>query len=424
MNFLAVCALILSIGFVGCSKDGDEEGLTPPPSISGKGSLVVSFKSNDLKTKAISQTATTKEKDLKAVHVFIYKSNGTLERVVKFDRADFTNSVNPDLYTLRSENKIEGLEVGEKKVSLGINLPETLVSEIQSAASAGMTSAYERTVAELSHEINGYVMFSNSKPANVVVENTATTGPFSVDRVVAKASVKTKPGISMNVAGGKIESILYDIQNINNEFYPIAPSTFNKATINQSIPTTFKLVEAMPVSDEDDLNHSYMTEYIPSLPLADDSYPTYVRIRCAFVPTQYIIDETGTISNNAYAGKEFWTLPLKDGTVAYFISETVAKNYFDNNTALLNNPEGKSYNALVSVYADGNVDYGVFLHKTANKFDVVRNSYYIITITGINGLGEPSTTPQINPKEKGSLVSFELEINDWEGVESDDEQIS
>jgi len=418
MNFLAVCALILSIGFVGCSKDGDEEGIKPP-SASEKGSLVVSFQSNDLKTRAVDQIATEKEMDLNTVHVFIYKSNGTLERVVKFGKTDFDRTEETNYYTLKSENKIEGLEVGEKKVSLGVNLPETLVTEIQSAASAGMTSAYERAVADLSDTNNGYVMFSNVKTPTVVVENTATTGTFNVDRVLAKTSVKTKSGISVEVAGGKIGEITYAVQNINKVFYPLAPSEFDKTTIDPVMPKNFKNVLNIPTEDD----HSYMTEYKPSLPLVADSYPTYVRIRCAFVPTQYIIDETGTISKDEYTGKKFWTLPLKDGTVAYFVSENIAKAYFDKNPTLINE-SGKGYDALVSEYADGNVDYGVFLHKTTNKFDVVRNSYYMITITGINGLGEPSTTPQIDPKEKGSLVSFELEINDWEDIKSEDEQLS
>lgn len=420
LKFLAVASVLaLSLGFTGCSNDdADPIG----PSVPETGSLMISFKASELATKAVNKTATETEKSLKTVHAFVYKQSGALEKVAAFSASDFTPS--GDSYTLKSGNEIEGLEVGTKTVALGVNLPEGIVTKIQSAASAGMTTAYDATVAELSNETKGYVMFSNTKTTSIVSGGTTVSDPFSVDRVVAKTSVKTKENISMEVAGGKITGITYAVQNINTQFYPVAPSTFNKAAINPALPTAFKPVENVPSGDVDDTNHSYMTEYKPTLPLVADSYPTYVRIRCAFVPTQYIIDDAGTTSNAEYTGGEFWTLPLKDGTVAYFVAESIAQQYFAANSSLINNPEGKEYDELVGVYADGNVDYGVFLHKTANKFDVVRNNYYIITITGINGLGEPSETPQIDPKEKGSLVSFDLIINDWEGVESDDEQIS
>lgn len=420
MNLLALCLLILSIGFVGCSSDDDDVTV---PKGAEKGSLMISFKRSELMTKAVDKNASLEEQKLDKVHVFIYRENGTLERVVKLADTDFTDKGNGS-YTLKEASKIEGLEVGAKSVTLGVNLPDDLVTEIQSAASAGMTSAYERTVDELTSNTDGFVMFSNSKPVTIIADDTASpTGAFGVDRVVAKVSVKSKSGLSMNVAGGKISDITYDVQNINKVIYPLAPSVYKAETINQNIPGGFKEVETMPAGNEFDTKQTYMTEYKPTLPFAQGTYPTYVRIRCAFVPTQYIIDAAGTTSNTAYAGKEFWTLPLKDGTVAYFIEKAIAQSYFTANTALVNESE-KGFDALVSEYLDGNVDYGVFLHKTANKFDVVRNSYYIITISGINGLGEPSTTPQIDPKEKGSLVSFDLTINNWEEVESDDEQIS
>gem|GEM_PF-6935611 len=420
MSFLALCLLILSIGFVGCSSDDD--AVTVPKGAE-KGDLMISFKRSELMTRAIDKNASPEEQKLYNVHVFVYRADGTLERVVKLADTDFIDNQDGS-YTLKETSKIEGLEAGAKNVTLGVNLPDDLVTEIQSSASAGMTSAYERTVDKLTSDTEGFVMFSNSKPVTIIADDTARpAGSFGVDRVVAKVSVKSKSGLSMNVAGGKISDITYDVQNINKVIYPVAPLVFKKETINQSIPESFKEVVAMPEGNVLDTKHTYMTEYKPVLPFAEGTYPTYVRIRCAFVPTQYIIDPAGTTSNAAYTGKKFWTLPLKDGTVAYFIDDEIAQDYFTANTELINDSE-KGFAMLVSEYLDGNVDYGVFLHKTANKFDVVRNSYYIITISGINGLGEPSTTPQIDPKEKGSLVSFDLTINNWEEVESDDEQIS
>lgn len=423
-KFLAVCALALTIGFTACSND--EEGPVVPTAPE-TGSLMIAFKASELSTKALDKTATLAEKELKTVHAFIYKSNKTLEKVAVFTVSDFTKD--GDSYKLNAGNEIEGLEAGAKEVALGVNLPATLVNQIQSAASIGMSSAYEMAVEDLSDEANGYVMFSTVKSANITAGATSTiSDPFGVDRVVAKASVKTKPGISMRVAGGRINGITYSVQNINTVIYPIAPSAFDKKEIDPSAPVNFKAVDPMPGGDdpvEDEL-HTYMTEYKPVLPLTDDSYPTYVRIRCAFIPTQYVTDADGTVSESESPGGDFWTLPLKSGAVAYFIDRGIAEDYFDNadNSGLIFNPEAKGFDDLVLEYEDGNVDYGVFLHKTANNFDVVRNNYYIITITGINGLGEPGDTSQIDPKEKGSLVSFELTINDWEGVESDDEQIS
>jgi len=424
MKFLTVSILALSLGFTGCSNDGEDPIV---PSVPETGSLMISFKASELSTRSVSKNATEAEKTLKKVHAFIYKSNGTLEKVAEFASTDFDQD--NDSYKLKDGNKIDGLEAGNKTVLLGINLPDTLATKIQSAASAGKTSSYSAEVDHLTDVANGYVMFSDVKTAMVEAGTTSSpSGTFYVDRIVAKTSVKKKSGVSMSVAGGTITSINYDVQNINKVIYPVAPSEYDKTTIDHEIPESFKEVENMPDADNTpDLLPTYMTEYKPVLSLTDDSYPTYVRIRCAFSPSKHIVDANGTVVENGYTtGSTFWALPLADGTVAYFIDELIAKAYFGNaaNSSLIANFDPDGYDDLVADYPGGNVDYGVFLHKTANTFDVVRNSYYIITITGINGLGESSETPQIDPKGKGSLVSFELTINEWEGVESDDEQIS
>ncbi|MDF9829764.1 Mfa1 family fimbria major subunit [Parabacteroides sp. PF5-6] len=424
LKSLTVCALMLAMGLTACSHDKDELIVPPAPET---GSLSIAFRANELTTRALDKTATSLEKELKTVHAFIYKANKTLEKVAVFSVDDFTKS--GDSYALKTGHEIEGLEGGAKEVALGINLPATLVGQIQGNGSTGMTSAYNLTVAELSDPTNGYVMFSDIQPAQITAGSTTTvSNPFGVDRIVAKLSVKTKPGISMKVAGGRIDGITYNVQNINKEIYPVAPTLYKSETIDRTVPANYIAVDPVPEEDTPvaDTQHTYMTEYKPVLPLADDSYPTYVRIRCTFIPTHYVTDADGKLSTTESAGGDFWTLPLKDGAVAYFVDKDMAQAYFNNvkNAGKIFNPETKEFEQLVVKYAEGKVDYGVFLHKTANKFDVVRNNYYMITITAINGLGEPSGKEQIDPKEKGDLVSFDLVINDWEGVEADDEQIS
>jgi len=421
-NFLAVCLLILSLGFAGCSSDSDGP---IGPSVPDTGSLKVSFRASELATRALIKTAQSEEKELKHVDVFVYKADGTLEKVTRFAKADFNQNV--DSYTLSDGKEISGLEVGAKKVALGINLPDTLVSKIQSAASAGMTSGHQMAVDHLT-KANEYVMFGDIQTATVKANETSTiSGIFFVDRIVAKVSVKKKPDLSMKVAGGLITKIEYNVQNINKVIYPLIPATFDKGTIDTSIPSFVKKVENMPeagedVEDEHDKLHTYMTEYTP---VDTKSYPTYVRIHCAFSPEKYIIKADGTTESEYIEGDTFWTLPLTDGKVAYFVSKTVASDYYDaEKDNLIAEGDKKTFDELVTEYTDGNVDYGVFLHKTSNKFDVVRNNYYVITVTGINGLGEPGTTEQIDPKEKGGLVTFKLDINEWQGVDSNDEQIS
>lgn len=418
MRLLTVLTLGLALGLSGCSKD--PELITPEAT--DKGSLVVSFKSSELTTKAMDKSATAAEKTLNTVDVFIYKANKTLEKQVTFTLTDFDeDQVVADKYTLKDGKKIDGLETGAKSIYLGINLPSTLTTLIKEKGAEGMTSYYAASLQDLTG--SGFVMFSNKGTATIVANQTvAPDDAFDVTRVVAKASVKTKANISKKVAGGVISGITYAVQNINQQFYPVAP-TAPVNNINQAIPTSYIEVENVLASGHD-TKHSYMPEHVPSNPLAGE-YPTYIRIQCDFTPDAYIDDATNeTTTTTGNANGDFWTLPLTTGTVAYFTSEATATSYFTIHGDKVEKAGKTNFSDIAVFYEGGKVDYGVFLHKDSNKFNVVRNNYYIVTITGINGLGQPQTTPQIQPKEYGGLISFELQIKEWEQVESDDIQIS
>jgi len=403
----------MTAGFTSCSNEGDENLATGGE----KGKFAFSFSPIGLATRAIDLNHTASESAVTNVTLFVYRTNGSLERIDNFVAADLSFNTGTGVWSLNAGKEVEVIAETNKSVYVGVNMPATLVSAIQGKAGAGMSmaSAYDEALATMTAPSN-FTMFSDRvELVDVTAGATANTTNIAVSRLAAKVSVKydnTKlTGGSVSVAGGTIalSSLKWAVENQNPEFRILSPygtSAFSPDFSWTATPAgDYQVIAgdnpgATPAVDDDAV---YVMENVPDVsnsPLSD--VVTYVRLRCVFTPSQ-LLDGAGNSAGAGTPGTTFWTVPNPSGGVAYFGTLAHANAWL-----AANNPS-----AAVSTYTNGECDYGIFINRTAGKYDVVRNHYYAVTIEAINGIGIPTdpNTP-IDPTAKGKL-DFALKVNNW-----------
>jgi len=427
---MTVCAVLMA-GFTGCSDSNDDLRTV----VDGeKGSLTFSISAKNLSTKALSFEHENNESNVKSITVFVFSTtSGALETVKTITNADFTKNV--DTYTVTSPKAIE-VFAGSKDVYIGANMPASLISAIQQKGQSGMkaTSAYEELVASLT-ALEEFTMFCDAPLTATVVTGAVTNiGSTTVSRLAAKLSVfyngeKFTDPANVAVAGGKLDlnTLEYAVENTNPSFRinkPNGTTEFSPA-IDWNVPpalTPFQTVVAKDMSANVywDVNHTYITENIPDVDTyatSLSSQVTYARIQCQFIPS-VMLDGAGTLV--AYtAGDDFYALRLTNNQVAYFSMHVYAAAL----ASLSSENSTLSGSSTEILYKNGICNYGVFPTREAGKYDIVRNHYYIVTISAINGIGQPTdpSTP-ITPSSKGD-IEFEITVNNWIPVDIDDEQL-
>lgn len=136
---------------------------------------------------------------------------------------------------------------------------------------------------------------------------------------------------------------------------------------------------------------------------------TYASIRANFVPASIKTSNgDGTfndVDNSSSSVQTFYLLPTEAGASAYFLDLAAAQEYASKNSLDAGD---------IVEYADGVCYYNLFINP-AQLFDILRNTYYVATITDIVGLG--SNDEEENDPEKPVVVSTNmnvtLEIIDW-----------
>lgn len=411
MAFAAAATVLTS-----CSND-NEDPLDGPDGATSK--LGFSFAPIGLTTKALNLSHTGSEAAVNTVTLFVCRSNNTLERVDEFTSADFSNV--SGVYSLKQEKAVDVIAENGKKIYLGVNLPQTLISEIRvNTPFAGMNAAYAETIETLTTP-NKFVMFSDAaRTVNVQAGVTASATEITVSRLAAKASVKYDETVFTSspiaVAGGTIDlsTLVWAVENQANKFRILKPdgtTSFSPAFTRTTPPniTSYSAIEGddPTATPTHDANPKYIIENIPNVDAAGNNLSdvvTYLRIRAQFVPSK-IFDANGDPTGQAGTpGATFWTVTNNNGEVLYFANATDATTWATANGFTAAN---------VNEYTDGKCDYGVFISKTPGKYDVVRNHYYAITITAFNGIGVPPNPENPVPPTSKEKLNFSLLVNDW-----------
>ncbi len=413
---LAAASLVLA----GCSKETDQ----PSAADNGKPTYVqvnVSYPKSPVTRAVNDPTATAFEVKLNTVDVFIFDAaSNTLVKRQRLSAADFDavapGSGNNDLYS--SVTKV-ATTTGPKKIYVGLNLPVSFpnVSSVGELKS-GWTTALSQLVTA-----SGIAMFSATETDKTLVETTdpsyTANNVFTVqvERLVAKVAVEDG-GIVSAVPGGAVSDVEFAVHTSNKRLFPVknvaggivkdpnwALGSYAAADFENF--SDYTPIDATGTSGTNGsaanlLTAKYIPENTSEAHLQKET--SYASIRAKFVPAEFS-DETGA-SKGANAGqsaKTFWIVSNAGGARKFFDVQTEAATYAANNGGTVS-----------ASYTGGYCYYQAYLNPK-NGYNAVRNDFYHVVITKINGPGKPDPDPKDPdlPVETPTDITVSVEIIAW-----------
>ncbi len=417
LTVLAATSLIS----VSCSKDNSDQ-----PSIADKGKptyvqVNVSYPQTS-GTRAVNDpTATAPEVKLNTVDVFIFDAaSNVLVKRQKLYAGDF-NAVSPgsgsnDIYSAITK---VATTTGAKKIYVGLNLPASFpnVSSIGEMKARWTTALNELVTA------NGIAMFSAAEIGKTLVETTDSSYPdnnvftVQVERMVAKVAVEDG-GIVSAVAGGAISDVEFAIHTSNKALFPVknvaggivkdpnwALGSYAAADFeNLSDYTPINIAGTSGVNGATAklLTAKYAPENTSEAHLQKET--TYASIRAKFVPNQF--SDAGGNSKGSNVGQSattFWIVTDSEGVRKFFNFYTEAQTYATSKGVTVSAP-----------YTGGYCYYQAYLNPR-NGYNTVRNDFYHVLISKINGPGRPDPDPKDPelPVETPTDITVSVEIIAW-----------
>ena len=435
MKFKYVVMLLasLTIVFSSCSNDNDGIEIDKPVAegLSTKMSLVLV----QPKTYApVDANATEEELALKTVDVYIHDANGVFVKRESFNvtGGDFVQDETDKEVWRLAPGKSISTTTGVKQIYVGVNLSSDIANAIEGTNPASFAQTIAAAI-ELGNTAAGYAMFSTEPQTADLIElddaddMTANTVSVSVARLLAKVVVEQAAGLPLDIRGGKIQDLEFNVSNINTKFFalpdrvtfkdPNHESPANFAEFIKGSETNYTGINATG-TDATDATAVYTTENTSEGNLQGEH--TYVSVRGTFTPAEYysyngtdLKKEAGEVT----AGTTFYKV-IADGQIYYFTEKGVG----------IYGAEGfASSKGSTSVeYRDGLCYYNVFLNpkseNTKEKYDILRNTIYTVRVTKINGIGDSSDSVVAEePIADLTALSVEVEIEDWAQVSQDSE---
>ena len=218
------------MGLASCSNENDPMGGDLTPQGEPTGMKLVLDLSGGAYTRAIQDAnATTDEKKIKDLNVYIYDANGIFEKEHQLNLAnDFKEGVD----NVWTTNKVLETTTGKKTIYVGANMTVGMkqimkANSAQALAKKGVGAA----LAEITNT-EGFVMFSTTAADNTF-EATAETQPDNipvanqVQVTLQRLAAKIAVGMSANLtdqdvkqgAAGEITDLGFLVDNINKMYY-------------------------------------------------------------------------------------------------------------------------------------------------------------------------------------------------------------
>ncbi len=446
-NFLSMmlAAAVLITGFTSCNND--EEAFNEGGNKTKKGEpttmqLVIHAPKAPQTYAPTDNNATDAEIELKKVNVLIYEKTAVgyqLEQLpITLTMADFDVKSGSDTYLLKADKKISTF-TGEKQVFVAVNFEGTLPATIGDPVTKLPDLVQTLTSPDyLSNSTSGFAMFSTkATDANLVAEDntnygTANTQKVTVKRMVAKISVQESASLrdgnnKIMSNGGELTEVEFALGNANKTSYLIQKVEGNVVKDNNW--ASFADLDFFPVNasgyktvnDKNATVASVTPVYVPENTAekydVDGKNLTYVSVRAKYAP-EFFCDGTGTSKGaNLAAPKPFWTVTRDNGKLYYFDVEAEANTFLASYPTATKSPQ----------YVDGYCYWRGYLNQkgtpdatitgsTVAKFDVLRNTYYKATITGIKAPGYPTDQGKVT---EPTTLNMEVNIEPWQVVNDD-----
>ncbi len=437
---MMLAAATLTASFTSCNSD--EEGFNGGEENSLKGEpttmqLVIHAPKAPQTYAPTDANATDAEIGLKKVRVLIYEKTAVgfqLEQVpVSLTMADFEAKAGSDTYVLKTDKKIS-TTTGEKQIFVAVNFEGTLPTTVGAPVTDLPGLVQTLTTADyLSNTTSGFAMFSTkATEANLVAEDNssydaANTQKVTVKRMVAKISVQegaTLRGSDSKIMshGGELTGLEFALGNANNTSYLIQKVVGNVVQDNNwasfAAADFFPVGSYQPVSAKDATVATVTPVYAPENTAekydVNGNNLTFVSVRAQYAPAFFCDENGNSKGTNTAAPTSFWTVTRTDGTLYYFDVEADADAF-----------NGKFIGSTKSPkYVDGYCYWRGYLNQkgtpdativgsTAAKFDVLRNTYYKATVTGIKAPGYPTDQGKVT---EPTTLNMEVDIAPWQTV--------
>lgn len=450
---LAVAAL--SLGFTACSSDDSGNG----QEVKSGEPTSMTFSIEMPKTRVADGNATADEVGMTTATVLIYQKIGVnykLENKANFDVNDFDYSAanSKDVYKLKNEKKIT-TTTGDKMIYAGLNLSPAVLAALPKEGSAlSELSTVEATftsVADFSTADNFPMFTAIPTSVNLVPEaikgqtEAANTVEVNVKRFAAKLTAQSKNADYDKTViandSGFIHNLTWAIGNINKTEYVLqnivamggtakdrvqSTNWINKGASDFLTPslTSYNALEASTI-DVKALTPYYVSENTNQTFGEDGNELTYVSFKAEFVPNSFS-DENGNTyggpSDSETPAETFWVVELTNGKVYYFKEESAATTFTANRNAIESGSAKMSLPYLNGVafwrgYINANAISDQTLPSTdAGKYDVLRNTYYQMTLSSISGPGKPSDEGKT---EEATTVVIEIVVEPWQFVDGE-----
>ena len=433
--------LIGCVLFAACSNEQTRE--IPQPS--GRQYLNVAVA---IPETGLSGTKTVDEDDVQTIDIFMFnQSDKKFATVTHYDRINLTGPT--DGYKGKIwRGEPAGTTAGEKYIVAGVNLSASMVEKMKTLiCDPAQLALFQHTIAELTE--NGMVMFSSTaEPRKAdqfydTKEEAEAPGAYvytiDVDRSVAKMAVFK--GRNMEITGGgKFLDLNFGWANVNNSIAYVP-----KITVNGSVETPAYDWASITKYSPEAIIPLYETTDPATTPTVfayaqENRYPyttgtsmdklTYLRITGKYIPSHFSYLNTDHIAqdvNPANTPATFYALETTDSKFYYFNDLAKAQAVLTAaGTGSVPSFKTNVGTNGIRTYTGGVCHFDALINNAPSdetKHNIVRNTYYRITINSIKAPGLPGsgTNPNPGPGNGEQWLGFSINVKDWtdviEGIE-------
>jgi hypothetical protein len=463
---LFMCAAVVAAGFTACSEEvnpiGPESGGTTETGV-----LTVKFANPT--TYADEEKAIPFESNVKDVTILAFNSAGACKVNTTIDKDKLTPDGNGG-YKATIEVPVEQLNV-----FAGINLKSGTINAMiatletqygfDKAINLGtVTEPSLAAIRELSAP-NAFAMFSDNFKHVNVDPNTSNPVSLSLDRMVAKITVRKKSTFddadnykadgAIFAAPNTLADVTWAMGNLNGKIYPYAkaneengqdPNYDNKGQ-DLKIPTggVVDYVKENFINEFKTPNDNYGAWDTDSFVVVDASDKVVNERRAKYAPENNSLkkrkgESTFTAIKAKFAPEKTYTFDASSNTVPqevasytpnlgqnlpYYVVRASKTYYFADKPqadAYVTFLTGAGQSAKVETYLGQYCFYHVFM--IVNDVRVTnRNNYYDLTLNKFNGLGTP--TGEIDEEDVDDIdnakasLDVTISVKDWTWIEGD-----
>ena len=432
--FFVIAALAATVLFSSCNKDkatSDEGGEATTMEIS------IKFPGVPQTRATFDPNALDSEAELKKVDIFIYYPSGTLQRHQSLTASAFSanpsNGTDADVYT--STTKIQ-TTTGSKKVVAGINLPQSVVDDLNKKPMIGTLTTVAQTMSRAQMTgANGFVMFSTEPVSGTFVvetESNAATANRVVlrcERLVAKVTVETDVDLVITGVPGTLSNLQFAVNNFNNKLFMLQgiaperrdpnwvrdPNNLYYAGDFEDTPATdyVDVLNRRTIANptKNDYRPRYASENTTESKIKGEA--TRATVRGEFIPANLWTYTGGVLTqttNIAVTPVTFYHVRIDMEGDYYFGIQSQAADFAVS--------KGKTA-ADVNTYTGGRCYWDIYLNKNPrdiiNQWDVLRNDFYQCNIKRIVAPGRnvPEVLDPWNPIEVETNITAEINVVNW-----------